>query len=60
MSEPKAMQEVHEIREQLSREKKGLTIEEKVALINDRKERLAKEFGIKVINVLPERKYAEI
>jgi hypothetical protein len=58
MNEPKAMREIHEIREQLSREKKGLTIEERVARTNIAKDRIQKEFGIKVIDALPERRYS--
>jgi hypothetical protein len=58
MNEPKAMREIHEIREQLSREKKGLTIEERVARTNIAIDRVQKEFGIKVIDALPERRYS--
>jgi len=60
MDEPKAMHEIHEIRAQLSLEKKDLTIEERVARSNAGKERFKKEFGIEVIDVLPMRPIAEI
>ena len=57
MNEPKAMQEIHAIREQLSREKRGLTIEERVARSNANIYRLQKEFGFKIAEELPEPRY---
>ena len=47
------MREIHEIREKMSREIKGLTIEERVARVNADLYRLQKEFGFKIAEDLP-------
>ena len=47
MNEPRAMREIHEIREKMSLEKRGLTIEERVARANASVDELKKR-GIKV------------
>ncbi|MDR1093858.1 MAG: hypothetical protein LBL66_06885 [Clostridiales bacterium] len=57
MTEPNAMREIHEIRECLSREKNGLTIEERLARTNAATLELQKKYGFRVIDKLPERKY---
>ncbi len=47
--EPRAMREIHEIREKLHEEMKGLTRGEYTARANRTAEKLAKQYGMKII-----------
>ena len=54
MDEPKAMREIHEIRERMSKETRNMTIEQRVAYFSSGRKEWEK-FGIKIIDKLPER-----
>jgi hypothetical protein len=45
-SEPKAMQEIHEIRVRMYEEEKGLTSDQLVAKINSEAEEFKKKYGL--------------
>lgn len=45
-SEPKAMQEIHEIRVRMYEEEKGLTSDQLVAKINSEAENFKKKYGL--------------
>lgn len=45
--EPKAMREIHEIRERLYEEEKNLSPEEKIAKIHRESEAVIKKYGLK-------------
>ena len=47
--EPKAMEEIHKIREELYEERKGMSIEKKIEAINKNAEQLLKEHGYRLI-----------
>ena len=57
MTEPKAMREIHEIREQIYEEIKNMTPAEKTAWFNEGLTKNRNEF--KVIDTLPEPKYSD-
>jgi len=59
MTEPKAMREIHEIREKISRETAGLTPEERTARVNENMYKLQKEFGFKITETLPAPRYTD-
>lgn len=46
--EPKAMQEIHHIREQLYEEEKHLSSEQKIAKIKHEAEEAVKKYGLKL------------
>ncbi len=48
---PKAMREIHEIREKLYEEMKDLTIEEYTDRVNRDAEELAEQYGLKILAV---------
>ena len=56
MTEPKAMREIHEIREKIYEETKNMTASEHTAYFNAIAEKALKEFGIKIIDK-PESRY---
>lgn len=47
-TEPRAMREIHEIREKLYEEMKGLTPEEYATRVNREAEELARKHGLKI------------
>jgi hypothetical protein len=47
--EPRAMREIHEIREQLAKETAHMTSEEHVAHVNNIAEELARKYGFKLV-----------
>ena len=49
IKEPKAMEEIHKIREQLYKERKGMPIEKKIEVINKSAEQLLKDYGYRLI-----------
>jgi len=49
IKEPKAMEEIHKIREELYEERKGMSIEKKLEAINKSTEQLLKEHGYRLI-----------
>ena len=51
-SEPKALQEVHEIRAKMWEELKDFTPEQRAEIINKRGNELAEKYGFKVVNKL--------
>ena len=48
MKEPKAMEEIHKIREQLHERRRGMTTEEKIKNMNASVDQFEKETGIKL------------
>ena len=51
MNEPKAMREIHEIRERISYETAGLSPEERSQRVNRAAENLLKQYGIELKTV---------
>jgi len=49
IEEPKAMAEIHKIREELYEERKGMSTEKKIEAINKSTEQLLKEHGYRLI-----------
>lgn len=54
IKEPKAMQEIHNIRINHYEERKNLSLEERIRLTNERARNLAKEFEIENLFVVPQ------
>ena len=48
-NEPRAVREIHAIREKIYEETKHLTREERIKRINDKGQRLAAEFGFTIV-----------
>ena len=51
MNEPRAMREIHEIRERIYEERKGMTPEEYNAMVKKNTDALLKESGYKLVPV---------
>lgn len=49
IKEPKAMEEIHKIREELYEGRKGMTIEKKIEAINESTEQLLKGHGYRLV-----------
>ena len=54
MIEPKAMREIHEIREKLGKKKESMTIAERVEKDNAELYRLQKKYGFTIVDVSPD------
>ena len=52
LKEPKAMREIHEIREQLYEESKGLSDKEFIAKIHQEAQECIKKYGLKIKTVV--------
>jgi hypothetical protein len=57
MTEPKAMREIHEIREKIHEERKTMTTEESIARVNASMINAQKEYGFKITYTMPEPRY---